>query len=188
MSRHDIESVSLLIAQRAAREVEVPGYGDEDRLAMETPALVAGDADLLLEIAYRRWEDSGQVVCLSRGPSAPDFDRLLHGARLGVRQLDDAVDFCEVGVLRWDAARHWGNVVRADLSDLAGDSTPAQDLLFENGCLALDTRAQVLGDTGRRRNYLTACFPVGDVVVPLLVYTLTRVLPVLKALDPGAQT
>jgi len=40
------------------------------------------------------------------------------------------------------------------------------------------TREELLGDTGRRRSYLCALFPIESAAVPAVAFTLSRVLPV----------
>ncbi len=101
MSKHQVGAAALLVPT-VRRRAEVQDFSGRTHEAVETPALVAGPDGLLLEIAHRRWDDGGQVVCLSRGDSSPEYDRLVHGVRLGVQVRDDGSDCCEVGLLRWD--------------------------------------------------------------------------------------
>jgi hypothetical protein len=179
--RIGIGRVVLLVAHHAQRQVDVEDMVGAPRRAVETPAVVAGPQETLLELAHHRWDDGGQVVCRSRTDSAPAFDRLLHGARLGVRDVGEGNDACEVGLLHWEAGKGWGNVrkaTREQLDDVLEDDVA--DLLIGCGALDLGTKEEVLFDDGRRRNYLAATFPAGDSVVPLTVYTLTRVLPIVE--------
>lgn len=177
--RIEIGPVVLLVAHHARRYVDVEDMGGAPRRAVETPAVVAGPGETLLEIAHRRWDDGGQVVCRSRTDSAPAFDRLLHGVRLGVHDVGGGTDACEMRLLHWDAAAGWGNVRKAtrDQLDEVLDGDVA-DLLIGAGALDLGTREEVLFDDGRRRSYVVVTFPAGDPVVPLAAYTLTRVLPI----------
>ena len=139
---------------------------------------------LLLEIAHRRWKDEGQVVVLSRGDSSPAFDRLLHGVRLGIKSLPDGTDFCEADLLRWDRDAAWGSVSMTTENEL-GSVVGAEiyPLLVEAGALDLGSRQRVLKDAGNRRNRMCATFPSEDPVTPLVVYVITRVLPIVGSLE-----
>lgn len=179
MSRLTVGSVTLLTAPGSAREVGVGDFAGKERSAWETPAVVAGPDGLLLEVAHRRWDRGGQVIVLSRGDSAPAYDRLLHGARLGIQTRENGTDFCEADVLRWNPATSWGNPGMAkpdELDQLAGQSV--HPLLVRAGALDFGPRARVLGDDSKRRNRLCVTFPAEDPVTPLFVYTITRVLPI----------
>lgn len=189
MSRHVLGAVVLLVADRAARSVEVTDFASEIQIATEVPAVVAGEDGLLLELACRRWESGGQVVCLSRGDSSPAFDRLLHGVRLGLQPRDNGTDTCELGLLRWDAAGRWGNVSsasEAEMDELLGG--PIRACFAENGGVDFGTREQVISDASKRRRFLMAAYPASDPVVPLVAYTLSRVLPIVRATKPAAGT
>ena len=179
--RIEIGRVVLLVAHHARRRVDVEDMRGAPRRAVETPAVVAGPQETLLELAHYRWGDGGQVVCRSRTDSAPAFDRLLHGARLGIQDVGGGTDACEVGLLHWEPARGWGNVhkaTREQLDEVLGDDVA--DLLLGVGALDVGTKADVLFDDGRRRNYIAATFPAHDAVVPLAAYTVTRVLPIIE--------
>ncbi|WP_121258926.1 hypothetical protein [Nocardioides ferulae] len=122
------------------------------------------------------------VVTLSRGDSPPEYDRLLHGERLGVKSLGDGTDLVEADLMRWDATKGWGGstmATPAELDDTLGGS--AEALLVEAGGLAFGKRAEVFGDTSRRRNRLCATFPATEPLGPLAVYVLTRILPIVEA-------
>jgi hypothetical protein len=179
--RIGIGRVVLLVAHHAQRQIDVEDMLGMPRRAVETPAVVAGPQETLLELAHHRWDDGGQVVCRSRTDSAPAFDRLLHGARLGVQDVGGGTDACEVRLLHWEPGKGWGNVrkaTREQLDHVLEDDVA--DLLIGCGALDLGTKEEVLFDDGRRRNDLAATFPAGDPVVPLAVYTVTRVLPIIQ--------
>ena len=69
----------------------------------------------------------------------------------------------------------------AELDDTLGGSVEA--ILVEAGCLGFGKRAEVLSDTSKRRNRLCARFPATEPLVPLAVYTLTRILPIHRAVS-----
>ena len=176
--------LTLLVAHHAVTDVEVTTADGVDVRARRTPALVIGPEETLLEIAHDHWGDGGQVVCLARGDSAPAFDRLVRGLRLGVAPVPfEGLEMSEARLLEWDSTRSWGNVRQAtvaELDDAAGGSVA--DLLAPHGVVDWGTRADVLGDCGRRRNFVAATFSWGSAVPPLCVYVLTRVVPLTRAL------
>jgi hypothetical protein len=55
----------------------------------------------------------------------------------------------------------------------------AASLLLENGALELGTRAELFGDTSRRKNYLAMKCRAGDTKAVAVTFALTRVLPVM---------
>lgn len=180
MSRLIVGDAVLLFPEHAGRDVDVTDFGGVTHPAREWPAVVIGLGGLLAEIAYQRWEDAGKIVMLSRGDSAPSYDRLMHGERLGIKVLDDGTEFVEADLLRWDPAKKWGGATMATPDELdATLGASAEALLVEAGGLAFGKRSEVLGDTSKRRNRLCATFPAGEPVGPLAVYVLTRILPIL---------
>ena len=184
--RLTVGEVSLVVAHHARGEVEVTKPDGDTVQAVRTPALVTGPTETLLEIAHDHWGDGGLVSCLTRGDSAPDFDRLVHGLRLGVAPSPSlGLDMCEARLLEWDPASRWGNVKQAsttELDDVAAGS--ALDLLAPCGVVGWGTRSKLFEDVGRRRNFVAATFAWSAAAAPMCVYVLTRVLPILRALPP----
>ncbi|MGY1834373.1 hypothetical protein ACI79P_04605 [Blastococcus sp. SYSU DS0510] len=187
MSKIQVGAATLLVPDHGGRERAVPGIrGGETRDAWEMPAVVAAPGGPLMEIAYQRWDGGGAVVALSRGDSAPAFDRLLHGARLSVMAREDGAEHVEADLLHWNPSKGlngWGNTKKATPEEL--DSTlgrSAETLFFEAGALDFGTRAEVLGDKSNgHKNRLAVVFPGYEALGPLAVYVLTRVLPIVKA-------
>jgi hypothetical protein len=186
MSRFHVGPATLLVPDHGGRERAVPGFRGETHDAWEMPAVVAAPGGLLMEIAYQRWNGEGAVVALSRGDSAPAYDRLLHGGRLSVMAREDGAEHVKADLLHWDPTEGpngWGNAKRATPEEL--DSTlgrSAETLFFEAGALDFGTRAEVLGDKSNAyKNRLAVVFPGYEALGPLAVYVLTRVLPIVKA-------
>ncbi|GAA2079882.1 hypothetical protein GCM10009821_20190 [Aeromicrobium halocynthiae] len=175
----------LLTSELAARESSVSGADGQEHLAWIVPALVVGPRQTILEVEIRRWQDAGEVVTSSRGDSHPYFQRLVQGCRLGIVEKDDGgPGVSMVGHVVWDAEKEWGTVKKADLSDLDRDlDGDAKRSMFGWGVESIGTRAELWGDTSKRCNYLEAQFDPDDPIPPLAIYVLTRVLPVLAAVD-----
>jgi hypothetical protein len=185
MSKVNVGPATLLIPEHAGREVQTTTMTGDPCEGVEVAAVVAAPGNVLLEIAHHRWDGGGKVIALSRGESAPAYDRLLHGARMSVLDKGDGTEIVEAGLLAWDPGQGpqgWGNPKQATLEQLDGLlGRSAAALLVEAGALDVGTRQQVFGDTSKRRNWLCVSFPAGDPVVPLATYTLTRVLPIIRA-------
>ena len=186
MSRFQVGAATLLVPERGGRELKATDFGGETHDAWEMPAVVAAPDGLLMEIAYQRWDGAGAVVALSRGDSAPVYDRLLRGERLAVMAREDGAEHVVADLLHWDPAKGpngWGSAKKATPEEL--DSTlgrSAETLFFEAGALDFGTRAEVLGDKSNAyKNRLAVLFPGYKPLGPLAVYVLTRVLPIVKA-------
>ncbi|WP_162239311.1 hypothetical protein [Aeromicrobium sp. Leaf291] len=180
-----IGATRLLISQLGSREQVVTGMDRAEHEAWIVPALVVGPHQTLLEVELRRWKTAGEVVASSRGDSHPYFQRLVQGCRLGVvERSDGGPGASTLGHVVWDTDREWSTVKKAEVSDLDQDlGGDAERLLFGLGVEAIATREQLWSDTSKRRNYLEAHFDPDDPVPPLAIYVLTRVLPVLAAVD-----
>lgn len=185
MSAIGIGPVRVLASELAGREELINAIDGDRHEAWVVPALLVGPHQTLLEVAVRRWSDGGEVVMTNRGDSHPYFQRLVQGCRLGIREeASGGPGVAMAGLVTWDPAREWANVKKADISDLdAVLGTDARAELVGFGVDELDTRSSLWGDTSKRRNYLEAQFDPDDPVPPLVIYVLTRVLPVLAAVD-----
>lgn len=186
MSRFSVGPATLLVPDRGGRELQVTGFGGEVHDAWVMPAVVVAPDGLLMEIAYQRWDGAGAVVALSRGDSAPSYDRLLHGERLSVKAREDGAEHVVADLLQWDPTEGpngWGSAKKATLEEL--DATlggSAETTLFQAGALDIGTRAKVLGDKSNAyKNRLAVLFPGYEPLGPLAVYVLTRVLPIVMA-------
>lgn len=186
MTRLTIGPATLLLPDQGGRQRTVTDFRGEPHEGWETPAVVAGGESILLEIAYQRWDHGGAVIALSRGDSAPAFDRLLHGERLSVIPSWNGTEHVVADLLHWDPAKGgtgWGNCRKAtpqQLDSTLGDS--AESLFFEAGALDFGTRAELLGDTSNgHKNRLAVVYPERRPLGALTVYVLTRVLPIARS-------
>lgn len=141
----------------------------------------------ILEVGLTSWEHGDRDVrCFKRLAGPIMYDRLVHGARLGVAGKRDGEWDTELGILRFHDDRH-PTVVKAAWEDLdtvlAGS---AQQFLLDRGASRVGTKETVIGDTGKRRGYLMMVSPAHDSVPPILAYTLTRVLPLLTGFGSSA--
>ncbi|NRQ50400.1 hypothetical protein [Aeromicrobium stalagmiti] len=189
MSNHQIGPVKLLTSVLASREDVVVGTDGSEHEAWIVPAVVVGPHQTLLEIELRRWSGGGEVVTASRGDSHPYFQRLVQGCRLGIRDTEDGgAGAAMVGIVEWDVSKQWASVKKASLERLGqAIGASARDELVAHGVDEIGTRKELWGDSSPRQNFLEARFDPDEPVVPLAIYVMTRVLPVLAAVDEVAR-
>ena len=108
------------------------------------------------------------------------YERLSKAGRLGILPFNEAGFWiAELRAMKI-ATNAWptlNSVTFEELSIMA--QSDAASLLLENGALELGTRAELFGDTSRRKNYLAMKCKAGDTKVVAVAFALTRVLPVM---------
>lgn len=149
------------------------------------PASITGPGGLELDLAvFMSLEGNGMVHCPDGAGVPADYARLVRGARLGVYKEDDRNWIIkQLRLLRFSPDTGWGNPSRTDLPELdvlLGAST--EGLLRDLGAVNLGTKSDVLDAAG---NDLALRWPQqAGPEVPLTAYALTRVLPILRVLNP----
>lgn len=180
MSRFQIGAAVLMLPEHGGHEVETTDMTGSPQTAREIAGVAAAD-HVLLEVTHQRWDGGGQCFVSSRAESPPAYDRLVGRLRMGVRDIGDGTEFCELAMAKWDDRNPFGSMRQATLADLdtaLGGSATA--LLVEAGALEVGTRLEVLGDIGKRRNYLCVRFPSETAEGPLTAFVITRVVPMLR--------
>jgi hypothetical protein len=149
------------------------------------PASITGPGGLELDLAvFMSPEGEGMVHCPDGAGVPADYARLVRGARLGVYEEDDKNWIIkQLRLLRFSPETGWGNPSRTDLpelDELLGASV--EGLLRDLGAVAVGTKSDVFGAGG---NDLVLRWPESaGPEVPLAAYTLTRVLPIFRGLNP----
>lgn len=108
--------------------------------------------------------------------------RLERGSRLSILRSGPS-NYVELQVSRVDpeSADFWSSTYKAteaDFEDLMGGSW--KQPLLQAGTSGIGTRETVLGDHGRRRSFLCAAFRDQDSRLPVVAYSMTRVVPLLN--------
>jgi hypothetical protein len=142
---------------------------------------VRGPGNFRLEVVDVSWQTSERDVrsldC-SDGPKR--LYRLIRGCRMSVCGCGVSHCWAELSQARLDADgdKDWTNLRKATMDQLnAGAGTRVREALVALGA-TVDTRAELIGDSGLRRSYLCAMFPVENVHLPVVCYAITRVMPV----------
>jgi hypothetical protein len=74
----------------------------------------------------------------------------------------------------------WSSEFQTTLDELeAVTRLEGETTLRGFGAASVGPRADVLGDTSRRRKELAVTFPYGDTMVPVAAYCMVRILPLL---------
>jgi len=148
------------------------------------PATVTGPGALEIDLAvFMSDEGEGMVHCPDPSGVPSDYARLAHGARLGVYAGDHGEWIIkQLRLLRFSPTLGWGNPSQTsieELDKLVDGSVTA--LLVNLGLEAIGPKLDVLGVRG---NDLALRWSSNSgPELPLLAYSITRILPIFKALN-----
>lgn len=182
MLAFDVAEARVLVSAVGWQPSTAPSFrgGKEHGQAVEALVVAAGGVELDVS-CFIGDSGEGSVRCVSRGSSPEDFERLVHGARLGLYTGADRFEIRQLRLLRWDVSAGWGNPSGTgldELSQLLG--ADAQAFLRSLGASEVGTKEEILGSRGRD---LVVTWPLGaGPEVPLAAWTLTRAVPILRAL------
>lgn len=174
----------LRIMSSATTDEFAPMGSSEKRTATATYALVTGpgvQVKQVLLVFAGGGAAVGDVRTLDVYDTPGPFSRLLTGGRMGVREAPGGralvadLEAMSCDDPNWPQAR---KVDMFQVDEILGGV--AADILRAAGALQCGTRAEVLRDTGKRRGFLCVTFPRDNGMVPLLAYTITRPLAVLR--------
>lgn len=182
MPAFEVAEARVLVSAVGWQPSTAPSFRGGHESGRAAEALVVADGGVELDVScFIGDTGEGSVRCVSRGTSPEDFERLVHGARLGIYTGQDRYEIRQLRLLRWDAAAGWGNPSGTDLvelSQLLGEDADA--FLRARGASDVGTKEQVLSSRGRD---LAVTWPVvSGPEVPLAAWTLTRVVPILRAI------
>ena len=130
-----------------------------------------------MTIAYNRWDNGDRdVVLYDRGTAPQRFDSFRRSRRLGLIPI--GTDECYVELMQAQMADNDHPTLRkvelAELSLGAGCNVAA--VLAQMGA-KVGTRAELIGDTSKRRSLYCARFPCRAIEAAVVAYVLTRIAP-----------
>jgi serine/threonine protein kinase len=143
--------------------------------------LVRGPSGEVLEILQYRCDD-GPVWVQGGDTFQTDLPlkRLGQGLRLGTMMNGDRM-MIELRIARIDDER-WSNMFKATREELdAAAGVDVAEVLGRFGGDEVGTRADVVGDEGRRRGYMCVVGDPESEYLPVIAHFLTRVLPLGRA-------
>lgn len=158
----------------------VPMSGGDAIEAVQHLAFITGPDGIALETAYIEFSDNSRDVRIVEIGDTPNpYLRLAHGGRLGIYEYGNQL-FCELRAMKLKEGA-WSNLQRTNSDELEtwlGSSL--SDFLDLIGATSIQTREELFGDLGRRRNELAAGFSKNNPLSPIALYALTRPLPLLR--------
>jgi len=163
----------------------VSAFGQGKAEGLSYPATVTGPDGLEFDLAiFMSDQGEGMVHCPDSSGVPADYARLAHGARLGVyvHEQDDWV-IKQLRLLRFSPTSGWGNPNKTsieELDELLGGSV--ESLLTGLGLEAIGPKQEILGSKGTDLAMRWNSNEGPD--LPLVAYSLTRILPIFKALKP----
>jgi hypothetical protein len=184
MPKVDIGPLRLLIdgGDPVPDQGHQPGSGIVEGTSRNAVAL--GPGGIALDIRCFLYEGGGGIVdCPSIGTSPAAFESIRRGARMGIVQKPGG----ELAVTQFRALMFDGppdgrrpRMVTEDDLDVFADGS-ARDLLIGLGASALGRKSELLGERG---NDLVLMWPPeASPIVPFAAYSLTRVIPIIRALE-----
>ncbi len=144
-----------------------------------------GPQRLRLTVAVLRWRNGERNVETEHRHTSPErLDRLRHGLRLTLNNVPSrrGIWWAELRQARVKPCEsQWSNLFKASLDELdAAAEVDTRAELLSVGAQAVGTRSKLLGDEGLRRTDLCVTYRADDLIVPVVAYTITRVLPILR--------
>jgi hypothetical protein len=139
---------------------------------------------IALQIVETKWETGDHDISMmkvDRGPIA--LKRLEHGLRIGIHKKQDGLLYMELRQARVDLSseNHWSQDYKADKQELVeGAGVDVFECLYKAGATKIGTKQNILGTEDNTKNILCALFTQESVYFPIVLYVLTRVLPLLS--------
>lgn len=131
----------------------------------------------------------GYVRTTAVAGTPKDYDRLVSGVRLGVYPRADGTYYTKrLRRYRANLAKKWGNVFMTSMAELDDDlGESSERFLLGLGAFEFGTGKEILRPDEGQSNDLVLTWPAEAVpFVPFAAYTLTRILPLHRALHSEA--
>ena len=148
--------------------------------------LLDGIAKYSLVVEYIKFLDGTGIVGLGGDFAGPKllYDNLYSRLRIGTFKLDDK-SWCEIRIPRKsdkNPNRLTAQKVLLENLDSSIGMPGVKDFFLGNGALDLDTREVLIGDESNRKSQLSIIWNDKDLVFPVVVFVLSRLVPVTQEL------
>ena len=148
--------------------------------------LLDGVSKYSIIIQLVEFDDGTAIVGLEGGYIGPRylFTHLYSRLRIGITPLDFK-KWCEIRVPKESPSKKDRITAQKAILDLLDEDFGMNDVistLKQFGILDIDTRESVLGDSSNRRNHLAAIWDANSLVAPVVVFVITRLLPLMHLL------
>jgi hypothetical protein len=98
---------------------------------------------------------------------------------MGVGLHQDEFWYAELRAMK-QSKKDWATLNQASLAELSemleGDT---EKLLSDSGVLKIGSKADLVGDTSNRKNYMAFTCQIGNLTAIAVAFTLSRVLPIM---------
>ena len=148
--------------------------------------LLDGVSKYSIIIQLVEFDDGTAIVGLEGDYIGPRylFTHLYSRLRIGITPLDFK-KWCEIRVPKESPSKKDRITAQKAILDLLDEDFGMNDVistLKQFGILDIDTRESVLGDSSNRRNHLAAIWDANSLVAPVVVFVITRLLPLMHLL------
>tara|TARA_B100001093_G_scaffold62671_1_gene52651 strand:+ start:6232 stop:7362 length:1131 start_codon:yes stop_codon:yes gene_type:complete len=182
----------IKIGQLSIRTVSLKEEGvftdakNEEQNGKSYKFLLDGVSKYSIIIQLVEFDDGTAIVGLEGDYIGPRylFTHLYSRLRIGITPLD-LKKWCEIRVPKESPSkkdRITAQKASLDLLDEDFGMNGVISTLKQFGILDIDTRESVLGDTSNRRNHLAAIWDANSLVAPVVVFVITRLLPLMHLL------
>ena len=162
----------------------------ESRNGLQNTYVLSGPDNLCLTVVDTSWETDERDVYVIKASGPPQMDALIKQHRLSVNSVDQNRYHCALKQARVDLSSepYTVGLFPADEDDHTRGT--GVNLAQELGKLdaRVGPRGRLIGDVSSHRNQLCAEFPRSSTHAPLMVFVITRVLPILHMVyQPGSE-
>lgn len=163
---------------------KLSGFDGKEADATLIPWAVYGDGGLHFSIQVAMIDEGtanevGQVVCTSRNQSPQVWDDVVQRLRIGIRDAGEGQWIMDLRSVERPKGSRAGRKVWTLQEYQSRAGINLQQTLTSLGAIAVDTRATLLNDKGKNRNFAAMLFEPGDSRLPAVAWALTTLAPLL---------
>ena len=148
--------------------------------------LVDGVGNFSIVLQLVEFDDGTAVVGLEGDYVGPRFiyTNLYSRLRIGINEHDTS-KWCELRVPRESTSKPGRLTAQKTSLETVDEDfglNGAQGVLHSIGVTQIDTRENILGDESNRKNQVAACWERSNLLVPVGIFVITRLIPVMHLL------
>ena len=182
----------IKIGQLSIRTVSLEEEGvfidakNQEQNGISYKFLLDGVSKYSIIIQLVEFDDGTAIVGLEGDYIGPRylFTHLYSRLRIGITPLD-LKKWCEIRVPKESPSKKDRITAQKAILELLDEDFGMNDVIStfkQFGILDIDTRESVLGDSSNRRNHLAAIWEANSLVAPVVVFVITRLLPLMHLL------
>lgn len=150
----------------------------EEKVGEISGSLLKGPDQLLLEVSHIRWEDGSEEVKATNLINGPNrFQNVVNRHMMSIRELN-GYKFAEVSLTKLALDGKAGKIQCGIHDWNIATGIDVNSFLINHGAVEIGTRENLEGVSNNRRNYLSVKLNLEDSVAPVLVWVLSKAVPV----------